>query len=480
MNSQLQPTFSTSTYKMLPKIAAMAFFMQSLDNSILNTALPTMAVYLNESPLNMQSAIICYALALALFIPVSGFLADRFGTRSIFVLAVFLFTLGSLCCASSTDLIMLDISRIIQGIGGSMMMPVSRLAMIKTFKRSELLSAINASVIPGLVGSVLGPFVGGYLVEYASWHWIFLINLPIGLLGIYAAIRFMPNIKGQIKPFDGIGFSLIALGLILVTLGIDLSQEQLAHWLLMLFILAGVLSLLLYVPYARHCRFPIFPLSLFTIPTFRVGIVGNLISRLGISSISLLAPLMLQLAFHYSAAQAGMMMMLVAIGSMSMKTLVKKILRRVGYRRVLISNTLIAGLLISSIALLSHTTPIVVLCLILLCVGFVNSLQFTAMNTITLADLEGEQTTSGNSLMAVNQQLAISFGIALGAALVRVFSQSPEVIEHDILNAFRYSFLILGIITIISSITFTRLSPTAGQNMTTHKIPNVGTANEGK
>lgn len=453
-------------YKMMPWIAAMAFFMQTLDTSILNTALPSIASELNESPLNMQSAVISYALAVALFIPVSGFFSDRFGTRNVFMAAVLLFSIGSLLCALSSSLIMLDISRVIQGIGGAMMVPVSRLALIKSFKRSDFLAALNASTIPGLIGPVIGPVLGGYLVQVASWHWIFLINIPIGLMGIVAGWKFMPNIKGARSRFDGVGVLCISIAMISATLALEFINEGMNIYYSLILFIGCLVLLILYVGHAKRVSSPIFPLVLFNIHTFRIGIIGNLISRLGISAAPFLMPLLLQVAFGYSAIHAGLMLMPMAIASLVMKTFVQPILRYFGYRHVLMINTLIVGVIITMMSLLNKDSPIILFAGLLFCLGATNSLQFTSMNSITLADLPPDLTSSGNSLMAVNQQLAISFGIACGAVLVRLFSYQSEMINHDIANAFKMSFLVLGIITCLSSLIFRRLYPQDGKNLT--------------
>lgn len=462
MNNEIQlPPF---VYRILPWIAAIAFFMQSLDTSILNTALPTMAKDLNESPLNMQSAVISYAITLALFIPVSGFLSDRFGTKNIFVMAVLLFTLGSLLCALSNSLIFLDISRVIQGIGGSMMVPVSRLVLIKSFKRSEFLEALNTATIPGLVGPVLGPVLGGYLVDMVSWHWVFFINLPIGILGAIISWRYMPNIKGERMPFDLFGFLFIVIAFISATLSVEfLSHNQSGHFSLMLAI-TSLIFLLIYRAYAKKAQAPLFPLSLFQIRTFKIGIVGNLVCRLGISGVPFLIPLLLQVGFGYSAIFAGVMLVPMAIASICTRIFIPRILSRLGYRFVLIGNTIVAGVLIFLMSQLSLSTPIAVLCLLLFCIGGVNSMQYTAMNSITLANLHGESTSSGNSLMAVNQQLAISFGTGFGAVLVRLISNTTNTI-----NAFQITFIILGIVTVLSSIIFARLKEQDGQNLISHR-----------
>lgn len=460
------PTISPLMLRLMPWIAAVAFFMQTLDTSILNTALPSIAKDLNESPLNMQSAVISYALAVALFIPVSGFFSDRFGTRNVFVGAVFLFSVGSLLCALSPSLVILDSARVIQGIGGAMMVPVSRLALIKSFKRSDFLAALNASTIPGLIGPVVGPVLGGYLVEYYTWHWIFLINIPIGAIGMVSGWKFMPNIKGNHSRFDLSGVLCISIAVISATLGLEFINEGMNIYLSLGLILACFFLLLVYMFHAKKSSSPIFPLSLFNIHTFKIGIIGNLISRLGISAAPFLTPLLLQVAFGYSAIYAGLMLIPMAVASLTMKTFVPPILRIFGYRRVLMINTIVVGAIIMAMALLSKDSPMILFAGLLFCLGATNSLQFTSMNSITLADLPNELTSSGNSLMAVNQQLAISFGIACGAVLVRIFSYQTVAENLEIDHAFKMSFIVLGVITCLSSLIFGRLHPQDGQNLT--------------
>ena len=286
----------------LPWIAAMAFFMQALDATILNTALPAIAHSLGHSPLAMQSAIISYTLTVAMLIPVSGWLADRFGTRKVFIVAVSLFTLGSLACALSTSLPELVVFRVIQGIGGAMMMPVARLALLRAYPRSELLPVLNFVTMPGLVGPILGPVLGGVLVTWASWHWIFLINIPIGIIGILYARKYMPDFTTPRRRFDTSGFVLFGLSLVLFSSGIELFGEKIvASWMALSVIALSVVLMLAYIRHARRHPTPLISLSLFKTHTFSVGIAGNLATRLGTGCVPFLMPLMLQVGFGYPA-----------------------------------------------------------------------------------------------------------------------------------------------------------------------------------
>ena len=343
----------------LPWIAAMAFFMQALDATILNTALPAIAQSLNRSPLAMQSAIISYTLTVAMLIPVSGWLADRFGTRKVFMLAVTLFTLGSLACALSTSLTELVIFRVLQGIGGAMMMPVARLALLRAYPRSELLPVLNFVTMPGLVGPILGPVLGGVLVTWASWHWIFLINIPIGVAGLIYARKYMPNFTTPRRSFDMGGFFLFGLSLVLFSSGMELFGEKIvATWLALAVILSGILLFLLYIRHARRHPTPLISLSLFNTRTFSVGIAGNIASRLGTGCVPFLMPLMLQVGFGYPALIAGCMMAPTAMGSILAKSTVTQVLRWFGYRKTLVGVTIFIGLMIAQFSLQSAALPI--------------------------------------------------------------------------------------------------------------------------
>ncbi|WP_333597452.1 MFS transporter [Chryseobacterium flavum] len=453
-----------SIKKILPLILATAIFMQMLDSTILNTSLPSIAKDLQESPLNMQNAIISYVLTLAVFMPASGFLADRFGTKKIFIFSLILFSLGSLFCSLSQNLTHLVISRVIQGVGGSLMTPVGKLALIKTFDKNELLKAMNFAIIPALIGPVLGPLVGGYMVDYLSWHWIFLINIPIGILGILLGLKFMPNYKSDDVDFDLKGFLIFAAASLLLSVSLELFGDiQNITPVLLVFIL-GFLFLYYYYKYARREGNPIFPLSLFQVRTFRVGIIGNLATRLGISSVPLLLPLMIQIAYKQSAVTSGWIIAPMALTAIFGKSSVIKILDKYGYRQTLMVNTFIIGTLICMLAIPDIHTSLYWFVPIIAVLGFFNSIQFTSMNTISIADLRNFQTSSGNSLLSVNQQLAIGFGIAFGLIVLKVF-ENTDLIKGEIHNAFRYTFLTVGVLTILSGLVFRRLHISDGKNM---------------
>ena len=455
-----------TTKKILPLILATAIFMQMLDSTILNTSLPSIAKDLNESPLNMQNAIISYVLTLALFMPVSGFLADKFGTKKVFIISLILFSLGSLLCSLSPNLTFLVIARVIQGIGGSLMTPVGKLALIKTFDKSELLKAMNFAIIPALIGPVLGPLIGGYMVDYLSWHWIFLINLPIGILGIVLSVKYMPNYFSKIIDFDFKGFLFFAAASLLLSISLEWMGNAKNITPVLLVFLMGFIFIYLYYRHAKKEENPIFPLELFMVRTFRVGFLGNLATRLGISSIPLLIPLMIQIAYGQSAVVSGWIVAPMAITAMFGKSAVIKILNRFGYRKTLMFNTFLIGTLICLMAIPGINTSIYWFIPLILVLGFFNSIQFTSMNTISISDLRDSHTSSGNSLISVNQQIAIGFGIAFGLIILKLFEGDTQLIKGNIHNAFRYTFLVMGILTILSGFVFRRLHFRDGDNMT--------------
>ena len=446
------------TARVLPWLVAIAFFMQTLDGTILNTALPAMARDLAEDPLRMQGVVISYMLTVALLIPASGWLADRFGSRRIFFTAIVLFTLGSLFCAMSVSFNQLVISRVLQGVGGALMLPVGRLVVLRAYPRTEFVRVMTFIALPGLVGPLIGPTLGGWLVEYASWHWIFLINLPVGLVGCIAAFRFMPDLKSAERVrFDTVGFILFGAAMVLITIALEgLGEMHMPHARVLLLMVIGSACLAAYWLRAGHVDKPLFSPSLFRTRSFAVGIFGNLFARLGSGALPFLVPLLLQIALGYSPAQAGMTMIPLALGAMLVKPLAKPLIDRLGYRRILIGNTLLLGSLIASLATIDAATPTLLLLAHLGLIGMVNSMQFTAMNTVTLVGLNYQDASSGNSLLSVVVQLSMSLGVASSGALLGGFTE-PDADGEAVLQAFHLTFLCIGGLSMLAATLFFQL-----------------------
>ena len=442
-------------------LVAVGFFMQTLDATIVNTALPAMAQSLGESPLRMQSVVVAYSLAMAMLIPASGWIADRFGPRRVYLGAISAFVLGSVLCALSPRLDLLVAARVLQGLGGALLLPVGRLVVLRTFPRDQFLHAMGFVTIPGLVGPLIGPTLGGWLVETASWHWIFLINVPVGLAGCMATLRFMPQVQGPpAGRFDAAGYGLLAFGMVALSLGLDglsgLGMGQAAVLLLMVFGLASVAA---YWLHAARVPQPLFSPHLFAQPSLRIGLLGNLFARLGSGSMPFLVPLLLQVSMGYSPLQAGMMMLPVAVAGMGAKPLAMWLIDRMGYRRVLVGNTLAVGVVMASFALTSPDHPWALRVAQLALFGAVNSLQFTAMNTVTLKDLAPDMASSGNSLLSMVQMLAMGMGVAAAGAVLGAFTALWGGAPGQTLPAFHATFACIGLMTMAAAGIFAQLAP---------------------
>ncbi|MBO3277846.1 multidrug transporter subunit MdtD [Pseudomonas schmalbachii] len=466
------PALTPRVARLLPWLVAIAFFMQALDATILNTALPSMALSLDENPLRMQAVVISYLLTVALLIPASGWLADRFGTRRVFLVAVLLFSLGSLLCALSSTLGQLVGARVVQGLGGALMLPVGRLVILRAYPRSELVRILSFVTIPGLLGPLTGPTLGGWLVEYASWHWIFLINLPVGALGYLFAMRLMPDLRGAERSrFDGAGFLLFGGAMLLVTVALEgLGELQLPHVRVVLLLVGGLVLLAAYWLRALRIEAPLFPPALFRIRTFSVGLLGNLFARLGSGALPFLTPLLLQVGLGYAPAKAGMTMIPLALSAMLIKPVAKPLLELFGYRRLLVGNTLLLGCLIASVGLVGQDTPYLLLLALLGVLGAVNSLQFTAMNTLTLIDLRDNHASSGNSLLSVVTQLSISMGVACAAALLGGFQGELGIAAGDVLGAFHATYLSVGLMSMLAAAIFFQLGSEDGREAQIRRV----------
>ena len=440
-------------------LVAVGFFMQTLDSTIVNTALPAMAASLGESPLRMQSVVIAYSLTMAVLIPASGWLADRFGTRRVFMGAIVLFTVGSVFCAQSAHLHQLVAARVIQGAGGAMLLPVGRLALLRIFPRERLLHAMSVVAIPGLVGPLIGPTLGGWLVQIASWHWIFLINVPVGIIGCAATYFYMPDSRNPaVAPFDTIGYLLLSFGMATVSLALNgLSDLGLPYAAALLMLIFGLASITAYWLRATKQAHPLFSPHLFRVASFAIGLLGNLFARIGSGAMPYLVPLLLQLTLGYTPFHAGLMMLPVAAAGIVSKGVVRFLITHKGYRTVLVANTVLVGLAIAGFALVEPSQPAWVHLVQLAFFGAVNSIQFTAMNTITLKDLDSEGASGGNSMLSMVQMLSISLGVMIAGALLAAFSGLAHG-AADSLPAFRATFVCMGLITSASAWIFWQLA----------------------
>ncbi|MEX3948360.1 multidrug transporter subunit MdtD [Paraburkholderia sp. EG287B] len=447
-----------SSHTALLWIVAAGFFMQTLDTTIVNTALPSIARSLGVRPLVMQPVIVAYTLTMAMLTPASGWLADRFGTRRVYFVAILIFVLGSLCCASAHTLTQLVVARVLQGIGGSMLMPIGRLAVLRAVSGEQYVSALALISVAGQVGPIVGPTLGGWFVQAISWHWIFLINVPIGLAGVFAVHRYLPNASSTAAPpFDLVGCALVSLCMIAFSLAFDTPvQTHRAAWSAGLFAL-GIAAAFAYVAYARGHREPLFKLRLFGEPNFSVGLIGNLVCRVGSSAVPFLVPLLMQLELGYSPLRSGLMMLPAALAGTVAKRWIAPLIRRYGYETFLLVNTLIVGASIVAFALISRGTPIAVEIAVLAIFGAANSMQFAAMNSVTLKDLSHEDAGSGNSLFSMVQMLAMGLGVTIGGALVSL----GEAQWGSVAPGFRMSFAGVGAITLISALVFRRIDTQA-------------------
>ncbi len=450
MNRSISP--SPSGKRLLPWLVAVAFFMESLDTTILNTAVPTIAAALKVAPLSMKSVLASYTLSLAVFIPISGWMADRFGTRRVFASAIGLFTLGSLLCGISSDIHVLVACRILQGCGGAMMVPVGRLTLVRTFAKSELIRAMSFVAIPGLIGPMLGPIAGGLIVGYLHWRFIFFVNIPIGLIGLFMVYLHLPDYREKSDPLDTVGLILFGSGIALLSYVLEVFGDHTQSVSEILGLLAiSILLLAAYGLHATRTAFPLLTLSLFRIRTFRAAVSGSFFTRLGIGGIPFILPLLYQVGLGFTPIQSGLMMMPQAFAAMSLKMTMPRILTRFGYRGVLISNTVILGLMIWLFATIGVSTPIWLIAVQTFCFGFFSSLQYTSMNTLVYADVTDEQTSRASTIASTMQQMSMSFGVAtasLAAALFlpdRYHSNSAEMIR-----GIHKAFLVLGGLTITS------------------------------
>jgi EmrB/QacA subfamily drug resistance transporter len=452
--------------RIVPLIIAVALFMENMDSTVIATSLPAIAADIGTNPLALKLAITSYLLSLAIFIPASGWTADRFGARTVFRAAIAVFVLGSIACALSTSLTGFVFARILQGMGGAMMTPVGRMVLVRSISRRELVSAMAWVTTPALIGPVIGPPVGGFITTYASWHWIFLINVPIGLIGIALATRFIEDVRAEThQPFDVIGMVYAGLGIAGLAFGLSILGLNFLPWTVVAALIAGgAIFIAAYLVHARHTANPALDLTLFRLPSFRASVLGGFIFRLGIGALPFLLPLMLQVGFGKTPFASGMITFGSAAGAMGMKMAAATMLKRFGFRTILMINALISAGFLAACAAFTQATPAAAMFALLLVGGFFRSLQFTSINTIAYAEVEQSRVGRATALVSVGQQLSLSAGVAFGALAVDL---SARFRGHDVLTAgdFAPAFVAIAAVSALSMVVFARLPADAGAEL---------------
>jgi EmrB/QacA subfamily drug resistance transporter len=456
--------------RLIPLIVATALFMENMDSTVIATSLPAIAADIGTSPLTLKLAITSYLLSLAVFIPASGWTADRFGARMVFSLAVAVFMAGSIGCALAGSVAGFVFARILQGMGGAMMTPVGRLVLLRSIDKSALVNAMAWVTIPALVGPVIGPPLGGFITTYFSWHWIFLINIPIGLLGIFLALRYIDPIKSEDpERFDLYGMVLAGIGLAGIAFGLSVAGLNLLPWPIVAALIAiGSIAMTLYVIHARRTDSPVLDFALLRLPTMRASIIGGFLFRLGIGALPFLLPLLMQIGFGLSPFRSGLVTFASAVGAMGMKTLAARIIRTFGFRNMMTINAVVSSVFLAACALFTPATPLLLIMIILVVGGFFRSLQFTAINTVAYAQVEPARMSRATTLVSVNQQLAISAGVAVGALSVET-TQAVRHVQELGADDFAPAFLVVSIISAASAWLFWQMPDDAGHEISGHK-----------
>ena len=462
----LHRAFSLSRERLVPLIVAVALFMENMDSTVISTSLPAIAADIGASPLELKLAITSYLLALAIFIAASGWMADRFGARTVFRTAIGVFMLGSIGCAVSQSLGDFVVARFIQGMGGAMMSPVGRLVLVRTIDKRNLIDAMALVTMPALIGPVIGPAIGGFITTYVTWHWIFLINIPIGVLGITLVSIFFEELRAATRvPFDFTGLMLIGVGVGGLSFGMTVAGMAIVPAGLIAGLIAGgAVSTLLYIWHARRTPAPVIDLSLFRLSTFRASVAGGFVFRAGVGALPFLLPLLMQLGFGMTPFQSGLVTLSSSVGALLMKSAAARILRWQGFRNVLIWNGLIASATMAAAAAFTPTTPVYAMIAVLLTGGLFRSLQFTGLNVLAYAEVEAARMSRATSLVSMGQQLSMSVGVAVGAlTLETVLHLKGDA--HLVAADFPPAFLLVGVVSACSVLMFARMPANAGAEL---------------
>lgn len=464
---EMQATGSRSL--LIALLVAGAFFMENLDGTVIATALPQMAISFGARPVDLNIGMSAYLLTLGVFIPISGWISDRFGARLVFTTAVVIFTLASVLCGFANGVGSFVAMRILQGIGGAMMVPVGRLVVLNNTPKEKLISAIATITWPALVAPVLGPPLGGFITDHASWRWIFFLNLPLGILAFAFALILIPETKSTVRPpFDWIGFVLSGIGLASLMYGLELVGRPDPVWLeASAYVIAGLALLTVALFHFLRTEHPLIDLSGMKLPTFAITISGGSLFRTAIGAVPFLVPLMFQVGFGLSAFHAGMLTLAIFAGNLAMKPATTPILRRFGFKPVLVVNGILNAVFITACALFSPDTPLWFIVPVLFIGGMCRSMHFTALNTIAFADIPPQQMTGANTLFSTVFQLTMGMGIAVGAIGIRIGQtiSAPLGVSGIVAIEFRLAFVLLGIIALFAVVDCLSLDRRAGDNV---------------
>ncbi|MGY1190684.1 MFS transporter [Klebsiella pneumoniae] len=454
-------------------LVAGAFFMEFLDGTVIATALPDMARDFGVTAVELNIGISAYLITLAVLIPASGWIADRFGARAIFTLALAIFTLASVFCGLSTEVHIFVAMRILQGVGGALMVPVGRLAVLRTTPKHQLIKAIATLTWPALVAPIIGPPLGGFITRYASWHWIFFINVPLGLAAIILSLRIIPDIREtERRSFDLSGFITTSVAMVsLVTAMERLGDRQPQIWPTLALAALGFGCLLYSIRHFRRAAAPMVRLDALQVPTFRVTMYGGSLFRASISAVPFLLPLLFQVGFGMDPFHSGLLVLAVFVGNLTIKPATTPLIRWLGFRRLLLINGALNVCSLLACALLTPQTPVWAIMLILYLGGVFRSIQFTGVSTLAFADVPAAQMSDANTLFSTASQLAVGLGITLGAIGIRLGEQVGDWLHLTELPgiSFRLSFVFIALICLVGMIDSLHLAKTAGSSMSEKK-----------
>lgn len=463
-------TFVTiSKERIIALIVSLALFMDALDTTIINTAIPAMARSLHVYPVDLKIALISYLLSLAIFIPISGWVGDKFGVKRVFITALGIFTFSSFWCGYTHTLLELVMARSMQGLGGSLMLPLGRLIILRTFHRHQLVNAMNQVIMVVSIGLMLGPLAGGFLTDQLSWHWIFWVNIPVGLIVmLMAAFYLKDTMPRRVHPFDKLGFILFGGGLAALTFSLSYLSETTTNQKNALLIMCLAITMLItYFFHSRQQKYPIVKVELLRIRTFRVSIIGNLFARLGFGGVPFLLPLLFQIGLGYSAQLSGLLLVPIALGILLVKAISLRILRYLGYKRLLLMNTFLVGFSLWTFRIVNGNTSIYIIGTLTFIFGFLISLQYSGMNSLAYAEIYEDDLSAATSIVGTMQQLAQSIGVAASALLLQYYSSNSIVPFQLTPDVFHHTFFTLGILTFLSTLIFTSLKINDGHQMLT-------------